>query len=235
MVKKGPTRHHPLYGDIPLIEHRRPKPDGGEWTWHEPDLEFKPPLPKGAVRGDTSRQVFCSAHDVPQYFYVDIERTCLQCQETFLFGAKEQKFWCETLQFRIGSIAVRCPRCRRQKRSLHMLREQMAAALKGLETKPRDPHLLLDLARATVAYRLKTGQGNLDRAISCCRKAAEEWPTSPEPLYWEGECQRLAGRAAKAIDCLTKFVARAEGGRLAKLVAAAKGELRGLGVTLRIE
>jgi hypothetical protein len=189
----------------------------------------EPDLPKGAVLADISKQVYCWAHDVPQPYYLDIERICLQCQATFVFGAQEQKFWYETLRFHLNSTAVRCTACRRQKRSGHMLREQIAAALKGLETHPRDPHLLLDLARATVAYRLKTGEGNLDRAISACRKAAEEWPTSSEPLYWEGECHRLAGRAAKAIRCLSAFVARAEGGRHAKLVAAAEGELRGLG------
>ena len=49
------------------------------WThecW-EDDPTFSPRVPKGAVPGDVSKQVFCSACHEPKCFYVDEARTCV--------------------------------------------------------------------------------------------------------------------------------------------------------------
>src|SRR5262249_6411178 len=86
------------------------------------------PLPRGAVRGDVSQQVFCSAHNEPKYFYLDESRTCVQCGDGFGFSAREQKFWYERLKFSFRSAPIRCLRCRRQRRSEHALREGIARA-----------------------------------------------------------------------------------------------------------
>ena len=223
---KPPTEHHPLYGDIPLVERRSRGRDGREYSWLEYDPLFQAKLPKGALPGDVARQQYCTAHHVPKYFYVDEQRRCVQCKETFVFSAKEQKFWYETLKFNFGSSAIRCRRCRRQKQSERALREQIGTALRQLQARPNDPALLIDLARATVRYREATGQGNLDRAIAASRRALSEWPSSPEPLFWEGKCHYLAGRNTKAKACLLKFITEAHRGhRLPKLVAEAKREL----------
>lgn len=221
---KKPVEGHPLYGEIPLVEHTSRGANGQEFRWYERDRDYKPPLPKGAVRGDPHLQNYCPAHHVPRYFYVDEERTCVQCGLRFVFGAKEQKFWYESLRFHCDSAAIRCPSCRKARRTLHALGCEIGAALKKLETKPRDPHVLLDLARATVAYRERTGQGNLNRAIAACRAALEEWPASPEALFWEGRCQQLAGRFAKARACYERFIGSAKT-HLTKLVRQAEREL----------
>jgi len=226
---KPPTNHHPLYGDIPLIE-RRSRVNGKDYSWWEYDPLFKPKLPKGAVAGDVSRQQYCTPHHVPKYFYVDEEKTCVQCGEVFTFSAKEQKFWYEALQFNFGSTAIRCRTCRRRKQSERALREQIGMALRQIEANPDDPAVLIDLARATVRYREQVGEGNLDRAIAACRKAFAEWPASPEPLFWEGKCHDLAGRHSRAKACLLKFIAEARRvDRFRKLVAEAKRELAALG------
>lgn len=226
---KQPTAHHPLFGDIPLVE-RRSSYNGKELCWLQYDPVFQPQLPQGAIRGDVTRQRYCIAHHVPQYFYVDEEKTCLQCHEKFIFSGKEQKFWYETLQFNFSSTAVRCRDCRRQKQTERALREQIGVAVHQLAERPDDPAVLIDLARATVRYRERTGQGNLDRAIAAARRAFREWPASPEPLFWEGKCHQLAGRSDKARASLSRFIAEAQrGNRLAKLVAEAKRDLVALG------
>ena len=85
---------------------------------------------------------------------------------------------------------------------------------------------LIDLATATVRLHERTGNGNLERAIGAARRAAREWPDSPEPLFWEAKCHKLAGREAKAADAFRRFLERARNvSRLKALVAEAGREL----------
>src|SRR5664279_3894678 len=159
-----------------------------------------------------------------KYFYLDEQRTCVQCGDTFVFRAAEQKYWYETLKFNFGSVAVRCPRCRRKKRTEAALREQIGATLRELDEHGDDPRLWLALARTTVMYRERTGEGNLERAVAATRKTAEGLD-SPEPLFWEGRCQHLAGRRAKATKCFQQFLAGARHRHgLRELVALAENE-----------
>ncbi len=154
---------HPVYGKIPLIQEK-----GG---WWRPDPFFKPRLPRGAIRGDVGRQNFCVAHWDPKYFYLDEERHCIQCGRTFTFRAAEQKFWYETLQFNFSSVPIRCPACRRQRRSAHSFREQIGRAREDVCRNPESPVAQLALARALVECRERTGQGNLAEAIAAARRA----------------------------------------------------------------
>ena len=208
MTQRRETIHHALYGEIPVVE-RRSVYNGKEFIWTEPDPAYQPPMPKGAVRGNPLAQHYC--HDFPKYFYLDEQRTCVQCRKSFVFQAKEQRFWYEVLHFNFGSTAIRCLDCRKRGRTEHSLREQIGTILKELKTRD-DAGLWLDLARATVQYREMTGQGNLDRAIAAARKAGSQWT---DALYWEGKAQLLAGRDAKARECFTRFVEKHPAGRLA--------------------
>ncbi len=108
---------HSLYGDIPLIEKVFIGTDGKAFTYTDIDPDFRPKIPEGAVPGDISPQIFCSYYHVPKYFYVDSKKTCLQCNKKFVFKAKEQKYWYETLQFNFHSQTIRCPSCRKKKRT----------------------------------------------------------------------------------------------------------------------
>lgn len=145
----------------------------------------------------------------PRYFYLDQERECVQCGRGFVFSAAEQKYWYESLKFHFDSVAVRCPDCRRKRRSEKALRVQIAAAKQDLLERPGDPALLLQLARSLAEYYRRTGQGNLDEAIAACRKAVVAWPDACEALYWEAVCQQLAGRTEKARELYVAFLERA--------------------------
>ena len=194
----------PVYGDVPLVEG----PFGFRY-----DPAFEPRLPKGAVRGDVSKQEFCTAHYNPRYFYLDQRRTCIECEDEFTFGAKEQKHWYETLKFNFNSVPVRCLRCRRRKRSDHALREQLARAREERARCPDDPSTLVALARAIVELHKQTETGNLDEAISAARAASRSPAPRPEPLYWEGVAQLRANRPARARECLMRFLAKGPTGR----------------------
>ena len=146
---------HKLFGEIPLIRVSVTASDGRLYEWWRHDPDYQPPLPRGAVRGDARKQVYCAAHHVPKYFYIDERRTCVQCGQTFTFHAAEQKYWYETLKFNFSSIPIRCVDCRRQRRSEHALREQIAVARVAVRDAPNDPAGHLSLARAIVEYLRK--------------------------------------------------------------------------------
>jgi hypothetical protein len=115
---------HPVFGAIPLVSTSWRDAAGNEQTSQAHDPSYCPPMPKGAVRGDVTRQHFCPMCHVPRYFYVDMERTCVQCGGKFVFSGGEQKFWYETLQFHFDSVATRCPECRRKRRSDKAMQQQ---------------------------------------------------------------------------------------------------------------
>lgn len=194
----------PLFGNIPLIHHSNIGLDGKTYPWWEYDPDYEPPMPAGAVRGDVKKQNYCPAHHNPKYFYVDEDHECIQCGNHFIFKAKEQKYWYETLKFNFSSIPIRCLQCRRERRSEHALREQIARA--KAEIRNMNPAAYITLARAIVEYHERTQHGNLDEAIAASRKAAALWPDSFEPSLWEGIAQARAGRSQKARAALKRFL-----------------------------
>jgi hypothetical protein len=202
------TQRHPIYGDIPLIRRTQAAKTGEVVEWWEYDLTFRPPLPRGAVRGDPAKQVFCTAHHVPKYFYVDERRRCIQCESEFSFTAEEQQFWYETLKFNFHSVAVRCRDCRRHRRSEAALRNHIAAARASVAQTPHDPAALLALAESLVRYHQRAGAGSLNDAVSAARKARALWPDALESWFWEGMAHHQARRRVRARDCLERFVER---------------------------
>lgn len=204
-VSVGPKpAPHPLFGSIPFIHRQSIGLEGKVYDWWQHDPDYQPPMPRGAVRGDVSKQIYCTAHHIPKYFYVDEERTCIQCGKYFIFRASEQKYWYETLKFNFSSIPIRCLECRRERRSEHALREQIARA--RADVRMKNPAGNIALARAIVEYHERTQHGNLSEAIGAARKAKELWPDSVEPSLWEGIAHALAGRHEKARATLKSFL-----------------------------
>jgi len=72
---------HPVYGKVRLVRETSTGPDGNVYEWWSYDPTYEPPLPAAAVRGDVSKQLFCSAHHVPKYFYVDENRQVFNAVE----------------------------------------------------------------------------------------------------------------------------------------------------------
>lgn len=202
---------HDLYGKLPLIRHASVGLDGKVYEWWQYDPAYAPRLPRGAVRGDINKQVFCASCHPPKYFYVDETRRCVQCDQRFIFKATEQEYWYETRQFTFSSVPIRCQQCRRLRRSEHVLREQIANARRAVEEAPKDPAGLLALARAIVEYHERTGAGNLEDALAAARKARRMWPDAPDAELWEGVAHARSGRQKQARSCLSRFLASANG------------------------
>jgi Probable zinc-ribbon domain len=170
---------HKPYGRLPLVRHSDVV-NGKTYEWWEFDPAFKPRVPRGAVEGDVAQQVYCHSCHVPKYFYVDEPRRCIQCDERFVFTAREQKYWYETRKFNFHSVPVRCAACRRQRRSEHALREQVATARRAVASTPDDPGAQLALARALVELHERTNTGRMEDAVAAARKAARLWPNAPD-------------------------------------------------------
>lgn len=102
---------HPRYG-------AQPKPSGlrvaeeelrrGFWRLSRDVL-----YPDTAVLADVSKQNFAV---FPRTYYVDVRRVCRTCQRPFIFFAREQRYWFETLRFFVDADCVFCPTCRRESR-----------------------------------------------------------------------------------------------------------------------
>ena len=54
----------------------------------------------------------------PRKYYVDVERICRTCHRPFIFFAREQRYWFETLRFFVDADCVLCPDCRRESRAV---------------------------------------------------------------------------------------------------------------------
>lgn len=182
-------------------------PDGrvwNGWTW---DPTWQPEsIPDGAVRGDIRRQNN-GAFGEPRYWYVDRPRRCVQCSVDFVFAAAEQKHWYETLGFYADSVAVRCPPCRKKRRTEASLRTSLAEALRATEQHPDRAAAWLDLAWATERLFRRAGVSNLDRGIHAARTARDRGEGIDADLV-EAALQRLAGRPNKAEDVLNAALER---------------------------
>jgi hypothetical protein len=104
---------HPRYGSTPIrsgfavaeSELRR-----GYWRLRTDTL-----FPETALPADISKQVYGG---FPRSYYVDVLRNCRNCKRPFIFFAKEQRYWFETLRFFVDADCVLCPECRRASRVL---------------------------------------------------------------------------------------------------------------------
>jgi hypothetical protein len=216
------TRRHPLFGEVPIVPG--PGAGGGPGRLWVYDPDYRPALPHGAVRGDPRRQLFCC--DVPRYFYVDLPRSCRACGTDFVFSAREQRHWYETLGFRLDAGAVRCLPCRRAFRRDRGLSRALSDASRALAEGPLHPPAVLAYVRAVVAHAERFGHAPLDAALGALRALVRHAPV-PDAPYWEGRGHEAAGRAARAEAAYRRFLSAVPSGAAA--AALAKDARRRLG------
>jgi len=199
---------HPVFGEIPMIPYNYELASGEALRGLDFDPDYKPKMPKGAVRGDIRAQEFCRMCHAPRYYYVDADRRCVQCGEHFVFSASEQKYWYESLKFHFDSVAIRCKRCRGRRRSDKALNSQLSQVAQTLRERPEDAAAWIAQAEALVRLHERTDQGDLQKALSSARKAEKLWPEHAPAIYWQARSQELLGRHDKALALYTRFLGR---------------------------
>lgn len=83
---------------------------GGHWSYRGKNI-----FPESALLADTAKQNYSM---YPRHFYVDVAQLCRECGRPFLFFAREQRYWFETLGFYVDADCVHCPECRRDSQAM---------------------------------------------------------------------------------------------------------------------
>ena len=118
---------HPRYGSKPVpsgYKYSTEEIDRAHWRYSS--LEY---IPETAIPANTDKQEYSV---FPRSLYVDIVETCEVCHRPFIFFAREQQYWFETLGFWIDAHCTRCCECRRKEHEI----KSMQRKYEMLVTKP---------------------------------------------------------------------------------------------------
>lgn len=179
--------------------------DGRTYATYEYNPNYPAKLPTGAIRGDITRQQYGMAG--PQYYFKDRILRCKDCppdSDIFVFSAKDQKFWYDTLGLYRDTIPLRCAEHRRSFRDLKATTKDYENFVRLAADQPDDPVSLIGLARATCAFYERTSKGNINRAVGAARRA-RQFESCPRGLFWEGKLQLYVDRIDKAAACLQDY------------------------------
>lgn len=124
-------------------------------------------FPESAIRADVTKQQFSFA---PREYYVDILKRCRTCGRRFLFFAREQKHWYETLQFYIYADCVLCPECRHSDQVLRRRFKRYSENVNRTDLKDRQLAGLLEDAVFLFENGLLRNQQQLRRLRNLARK-----------------------------------------------------------------
>lgn len=94
-----------------------------------------------AIAARPEQQTYC---DYPPYLaYFDWTCRCLDCQNDFVFSAREQQYWYEERKFWVQSRPIRCLACRRKARERRRVPQLLQQALTEFDL--HDPRQLLQI------------------------------------------------------------------------------------------
>lgn len=112
----------------------------------------------------------------PRTYYVDVARTCRTCHRPFLFFAREQRYWFETLGLFVDADCVLCPACRRQSRAI----QRRLRRYSDLYAKPapsrKELMFLVDDAIYLVEHGVLRNLDNVGALKNRAAKAIAEYP-----------------------------------------------------------
>src|SRR5262249_52890863 len=104
---------HPRYGTQPIPSGLKVTEEAirkAHWAFSRAHL-----FPETVLIGNPAKQSFSM---YPRRFHVDVLRECRTCGRPFIFFAREQRYWYETLRFYVDADCVLCPDCRRAEQTI---------------------------------------------------------------------------------------------------------------------
>lgn len=163
---------HPRYGasprpsgvQIPETDLRR-----GYWRLRRETLFLET-----ALIAETTKQNFAV---YPRKYYVDVLRSCRTCHRPFIFFAREQRYWYETLRFFVDADCVRCPDCRRDSRAVHRRLRRYSDLFAKAEPTRKELMFMVDDGIYLLAHGVLKNLHNLGAMKN---RAMKEIPDYPE-------------------------------------------------------
>jgi hypothetical protein len=130
---------HPRYGSTPHtsgVDIPEDKIRAGFWS-----LAREAMFPESVLVATPEAQNYSV---FPRQYYVDVLRECRTCARSFIFFAKEQRYWFETLKFFVDADCVHCPACRRESRAVQRRVRRYSDVMKKRNRTPGDLQILVD-------------------------------------------------------------------------------------------
>ena len=84
-------------------------------------------FPESVLVADPEKQI-CGCC-FPFRYYVDVVKDCRNCRRPFIFFAREQRHWYETLRFNVNADCVFCTACRHDKQTVSRLVQRYSGLL----------------------------------------------------------------------------------------------------------
>jgi hypothetical protein len=176
MSRKSPTSSgqyvsHPRYGSSPLrsgtkiAEHELRR---GFWRLRDDTL-----FPETALVANTVEQNYAV---YPRKYYVDVLHSCRTCHRPFIFFAKEQHYWFETLRFFVDADCVHCPDCRRKSRAVQRRLRRYSDLFAKSEATDKELMFLVDDAIYLLEHGVLKNLSNLGSVKNRAMKAISHYP-----------------------------------------------------------
>jgi hypothetical protein len=149
---------HPRYGMKPIPSGLRvPEETIRDGFWrHRGERMY----PESVLVADTAKQNYSV---FPRSYYVDVLRTCQTCERPFIFFAREQRHWFETLKFFVDADCVLCAKCRRESQAIRRRLRRYSDLQRRSSPKPAELKMLVDDAAYLFARGVLRDVANLGR------------------------------------------------------------------------
>jgi len=176
MPRKSPTSSgnlvpHPRYGASPRTSGLKVSESElrqGFWRLSRDTI-----FPETVLLANAEKQNYAI---YPRKYYVDVLRECRACHRPFIFFAREQRYWFETLRFFVDADCVLCVACRRESRVVQRRLRRYSDLFAKKSPSPKELMFLVDDA----AYLLERGAlKNLSNVGSVKNRAVKLIPEYP--------------------------------------------------------
>lgn len=162
---------HPRYGSSPRPSGLKvPEDELRRGFWR---LGIDAIFPETAILANTEMQNYSF---FPRKYYVDAMRTCRTCQRPFIFSAREQRYWFETLRFYVDADCVHCSECRRASRVLQRRLRRYSDVFAKPRPSRKELMFLVDDAVYLLERAVLKNLSNLGAVKNRALKAIPEYP-----------------------------------------------------------
>lgn len=170
--RKAPVKYvpHARYGSTPQSSGVKiPEAEIRKGFWR---LRREIIFPETVLVAETQRQNFAV---FPRKYYVDVLKSCNNCRRAFIFFAREQKYWFETLYFFVDADCVLCPDCRRKTRTIQRRLRRYSDLFAKKDTTHKELMFLVDDASFLLRHGVLKNLNNIGSVKNRAKKEIPEY------------------------------------------------------------